>query len=130
MTLSEDKIDLIIKKVKFVIKVTLMLCLSFSLLLLLLVLFDNDFMQTDEINATSAVSIYIAEIIAYGTFYLFIWATIPSAILLTSIFVYNKFKAKPNWPFIKSETILLISNILIIAIIFIIVAIFWKEEHC
>lgn len=103
------------------------MCFSFSLLLL--IIFHGGTMPTYEVNKTSAVSTYLVNILAYGSFYLFIWATIPSAIVLIAISGYNKFKGKSNWPFIKTETILLISNILIIAIIFLIAILFLKEKH-
>ena len=124
MTLHQDKIDAIIKKVKLAMRVILILSICFSFLLLFLVWADAALNSEAEF----IINLYLDNIIAYGAFYLFIFGTIPVAVCLTIIFGYNKFNNRPNWPFIKTETILLISNLLLLSFAFMTVMLTWKEN--
>ncbi len=128
MTIHQDKIDAIIKKAKLAMRTILILSICFSFLLLLLISVDVFLNSSHGHREDFIINLYVDSIIAYGAFYSFIFGTIPAAVCLTIIFGYNKFNNRPNWPLIKTETILLVSNLLLLTFAFITIMLTWKED--
>jgi hypothetical protein len=114
--MQEDKVGKILNKIKFLVKLALILSTCSSILALIVGF--GGLGKTDDTGLQSLIYVDIAYKIMCSFFFLTVWCTIPSTILLFVIFIYNKINEKTNWPYLKTETILLAINILIGLIIF------------
>lgn len=106
-SINEERNARILKRVKLFIQVALFASAFFSLLLFLAVATGIDQDYSDSPSVLGIMIMYIG----YAAFYLFIYAVIPCAFLMIAIAIYNRYRNKPNWPFLKIPVILLCINV-------------------
>lgn len=113
--LHHDKLEIFIKKITFLIRTVLFICILISTASLITTLVTGGQFDygPDLFNYADGIAI----ILFFSGFYAFIWGTIPSLFLVIAIGLDNKYRTKPNLQPIKTEIRLLIVNIIIVLII-------------